>query len=117
MAYGKRVFIEAVREVAFGSITGSYTTVGAVTAHNARLVIFNNSTDKDLYLSVDGSTNNFRIASNSFKLIDLTANMSSNSEDAYFLPIQTQFWVKQTSAGAPGSGNLWIEVIGASGGP
>jgi hypothetical protein len=112
MAFGTRVQFNPLGEVAFGSITGSYTAFGPPLPGHARIVVFTNATDKDVYVSVDGSTNNFRIASNSFKLFDFSTNRIQN--DGLFVQEGTQFYIKYASA--PGSGSAWIEVITAAGG-
>lgn len=113
MAYGRRVTFEAVREVAFGGIGAAYAAVGSALADNARIVSFNNGTDADIYISFDGSTDQLRVAANSFKLFDFTANKVR--EDGYFLGNQTQIYQKRVS-GAPTSGTLWVEVVVAAGG-
>lgn len=108
MAYGTRVQFEAVREVGFGSISGSYSTVGSPLADHARIIRFVNTTDADVYISSDGTTNNIRLAPNSFILLDFSTNKIR--DDGLFVSINTQFWVKQQS-GAPTKGAVWLEVI------
>lgn len=113
MAYGRRVDFEAIREVAFGSVGAAYAAVGSALADNARIVGFNNGTNADIYVSFDGSTDHLRVAANSFKLFDFTANKVR--EDGYFLANQTQIYQKRVS-GAPTSGTFWVEVVVAAGG-
>ncbi len=113
MAFGTRAQFDAVREVAFGGISGTYAPVGGPLTDHARVVLINNSTNVEVYISDDASTNNFRMAPNSFKLIDFSANKIR--DDGLFVAIGTQFYVKQVS-GAAASGAVWIEVISAAGG-
>jgi len=113
MAYGTRVAFENVREIAFSSISGSYTAVGSATIDHARLVRIVNQTDAQIYVSLDGINNHIRMAANSFFLMDMTTNKVS--DDGFFLHSGTTFYVKQVSAG-PSSGALWIEVLYAQGG-
>lgn len=113
MAFGTRAEFDAVREVAFGGISGAYAPVGTPLTDHARIVIMSNSTNAEVYISVDGINNNFRLATNSFKLIDFSTNKIR--DDGLFVAVGTQFYVKQVS-GAPGSGAVWIEVISAAGG-
>ena len=113
MAFGTRAQFDAVREVAFGGISGTYAVVGGPLTDHARIVIFTNSTNVEVYITADGVNNNFRLAANSFKLIDFSTNKIR--DDGLFVPIGTQFSVKQVS-GAPGSGAVWIEVVSAAGG-
>ena len=112
MAYGTRVQFNPIGVVAFGSITGSYTTFGAAMPGHARIVCFTNSTDKDILISADGTTDQLRLASNSFKLFDFSTNRVQ--DDGLFVPEGTQFYIKYVAA--PGSGAAWIEVITAAGG-
>lgn len=113
MAYGTRVQFEAVREVAFGSITASYTALGTATLDHTRLFNIVNTTDVDIYISLNGTTNHLRIAANSFLLLDLTANKVQ--DDGLFVDVGTIFYIKR-AAGAPSQGNVWIDVMYAGGG-
>ncbi len=113
MAFGTKVSFEAVREVAAASITASYTAVGTATTDHTRLLSISNGTDADCYISFDGISDHMRLAANSFKLLDLTANQVSN--DGFFVAQGTIFYVKRVS-GAPTTGTLWIEAMYASGG-
>lgn len=113
MAYGTRAAFEAVREVAFGSIGASYAAVGSAITDHARLIRIVNATDAQVYISVDGTTNQIRMAANSFFIMDFSANKVR--DDGLFLPVGTVFYAKQVS-GAPTTGGLWIEVVYAQGG-
>lgn len=113
MAYGTRAKFDAVRELAFGSISGTYAAVGTALTDHARLVRFVNATDAQLYISLDGVTDQIRMAANSFFILDFSANKIR--DDGLFLPIGTIFYTKQVS-GAPSTGSLWIEVVSGAGG-
>lgn len=113
MAYGTRVFFDPVREVAFGSVTANYTALGTALNDYGRIITIVNSTDAEIYISIDGVTNHLRLPGNSFKLIDLTTNRIGQEE--FFLANRTQFFVKRVS-GAPTTGSVWIEIIVAKGG-
>lgn len=113
MAFGTKVSFEAVREVAAASITSSYTAVGTALIDHARLIGINNSTDVDLYISLDGTTNHIRVAAGGFKLYDFTTNRVT--DDGFFVNVGTIFYVKRVS-GAASTGTVWIEVIYATGG-
>lgn len=112
MAYGTQVAFEAVRELAFGGISGTFATVGTPSIDHTRIAVFTNGTNADLYISFDGTTNHLRIAANSFKLFDFCSDKVS--DDGFFLRQGTQIWVKQVTA--PTSGTFWVELIYASGG-
>ena len=112
MAFGTRVQFEALRSVAFGSITNSYTAVGAATTDHTRWVCLSNGTNADMFISLDGSTDHLRIPANGFKLIDIVTNKVT--EDGYFIDVGTIFYIKYASV--PTSGTFWIEVMFAAGG-
>lgn len=113
MAYGIRAEFDTVRELAFGSISGSYAAIGTALTQQARVLTINNSTNVDIYVSTDGTNNNLRVAANSYKLIDFSTNRIR--DDGLFVAIGTQFYARQVS-GAAASGAVWIEVIYAAGG-
>lgn len=113
MAFGTRAVLDSVREVAFGSISGSYIVIGTPLTDHARMIRIVNSTDVQVYVSYDGVNNNLRLAANSYILFDFSTNKIR--DDGLFVSIGTQFYVKQVS-GAPGSGAVWVEVVSAAGG-
>lgn len=113
MAFGTRVNFEAVREIAFSSISASFSAIGSPLANHSRLIAINNSTDVEIYISLDGTTNHIRVSPGGFKLYDFTTNKVEN--DGFFVHIGTTFYVKRVS-GAPTIGNVWIEVVYAVGG-
>ena len=107
------VRIDAYKSVAFGSITNSYTAVGTPVAHNWRILVFVNNTNGDLKISADGTTDNLFIPANSFKLFDFTTNSDQDAQEALVVGLQTQFYVKYSTA--PTSGALYIEGLYAKG--
>lgn len=112
MAYGTRVQFNPIGVTAFGSITNSYVAFGAPMPGHARIVCFTNSTNTDILISSDGTTDNLRLAANSFKLFDFSTNRIQ--DDGLFVQKGDQFFIKYVSA--PASGAAWIEVITAAGG-
>lgn len=110
MAFGTKVSVEPVREVAFGGISGTYAVVGTAISIRARIVNIHNATDAQIYVSLDGVNNHFRLAVAETKELNLTNN--EVDEAGFFIGKGTQFWVKQVTA--PGAGAMWIEVIGAA---
>jgi hypothetical protein len=113
MAFGTRVEFEAIRELDFGDISGTYAALGTPLTDNTRLITFSNSMNEELYISFDGTTNHLRIANNSFKLLDLSANKVR--DDGLFIAAGTQIYIKEVSS-TPTSGSVWMEVMYASGG-
>lgn len=113
MAYGTRLQVAAIREVDFGDVSGTYTSVGSPLAEHVRIISFNNSMDEELYISLDGVTDQFRIASNGFKLFDFSANKIR--DDGLFLGVGTQIYVKEVSASVS-AGSFWVEALYGEGG-
>ncbi len=113
MAYGKRVLFDAVRELAAGSISGSYAALGTPTSDHTRMLIISNSTNQEVYISFDGTTDNLRMAANSFKLLDLAANKIR--DDGLFIASGTQISVKFVST-TTSSGAVWAEVMSGESG-
>lgn len=113
MAFGTKANFDAVRELAFGSVGASYAALGSAFTHYPRIIGITNSTDVDVYISFDGSTNQLRLAANSFKLYDVSTNRVR--DDGVFFPIGTQIYAKRVS-GAPSTGAVWAEVMYGFGG-
>jgi len=113
MAYGTRVSFDAIRELDFGDISGTYAALGTPFGDHVRLLSLNNSTDQQLYISFDGVTDHLRMPSNSFKLFDLSANKVR--DDGLFIAVGTQIYVKKVSASVT-SGSVWAEAMAAAGG-
>lgn len=106
MAYPIRLRAEAIREVAFGAIGALLTAVGNPTTHIGRLVRFVNDTDQDLYFSLDGANNHYRLPPLSFLLLDVSTNQTT--KDNLFIPEGQVFYVAHAGV-APTIGNAWIE--------
>lgn len=101
---------DEIRELAFGSISGTYTTVGAPLDFNWREFRISNTTDTGIYISANGTTDNFYLPANSFVLWDLSTNAQPvNVTDTFVLAVNTQFYAR--SDGSPSSGAVRIEGI------
>ncbi|MCE5319435.1 MAG: hypothetical protein LLG04_18975 [Parachlamydia sp.] len=114
MAFGTRLRWEELRSLAFGGIGAAFAVIGGPTLHHTRMLQFFNSTDKEVLISDDGITTEISLPSNTGLIIDCTANKVR--DDGLFVHRETQFWVKQGSAGAPGSGKVTLSVMYADGG-
>ena len=102
------VSIDQVRTVAFGYISGTYVAVGGALTQPVRLICFTNSTDGDMYFSIDGVNNYLFVAAGSFKLFDLNTNRFTNQQQWCFAA-GTQFFVKQSTM--PSKGAVYIECL------
>jgi len=109
MSFTTRAIADAIRSVAFGSITGSYVALGTPFAYPARIICFTNTTNQDVFLSMDGTTNQVLVPAGSFKLFDITTNHRPVNHDDFCFAVGTQWYVKY--AAAPSSGAVYIEVI------
>lgn len=95
---------EAMRVYAFGSITGSYTAVGAATSPAVHVYEVINTTDKLLRFSWTGTTDHFAVPANCHKIVDINANKSSNH---LFLGVGETLYVKHEGS-APTTGNVYF---------
>lgn len=101
------VRFDALRSVAFGSITNSYTAIGGEFTHAMRVLVFRNNTDADMLISFDGTTNNDIIPAGSFSLYDLTSDQDTTEHFRY--QNGTQVYVKYVSA--PSKGTFYLTCI------
>lgn len=108
MAYPIRFRMEAIRESAFGVVGANYAAMGSAIAEPARMIRLVNTTDQDVYISFDGVTNHIRVVSNSFLLLDVTANLVRN--DGFFIADGTVIYQKHAGV-APTSGLVFAEVV------
>lgn len=96
----------AVQTVAFGSITSSYVATGAAMPAPIRILKISNTTNADIYVSYNGSTNNDVVPASSGMVLDFTANKTL--PDGNFLPTGTVIYIKYASA--PSSGNVYVSA-------
>ncbi len=99
---------EAVRSLAFGSISGTYMGVGTPLSNPSRLILFQNFTDEAVMVSFDGITDHMPVAANGFVLLDITANKTVSQ--GFYIAEGTRFYIKQESS-APSSGNFYISTF------
>lgn len=102
-----KVLPEAVRSLAFGSISGTYAGVGNPLSNPSRIILFQNMTDSLLMVSFDGITDHLPIASQGFVLLDVTANKTVSQ--GFYIAEGTRFYVKQVVA--PTSGTFYITTF------
>jgi len=100
---------DEIRTVAFGGISGTYAPVGSPQAFQARIICFTNTTNADVFFSMDGSTNQLIVPAGSFKLFDITTNHRPVNQDDFVFANGTQWYVKQVSA--PTSGSVYLEIV------
>lgn len=104
--------IDTIRSLDFGSISGTYAPVGTALQHITRLICFTNSTNGDMFVSIDAVNDNLFLPANTFKLFDLSTNRAEYNT-LWGFPEKLQFFVKQSTA--PTAGTFYIECIYATG--
>jgi hypothetical protein len=107
--FTNKAMVDAIRTVAFGGISGTYAVVGTPLAYQARIICFTNTTNADVYFSMDGTTDQLIVPAGSFKLFDITMNHRPVNMDDFVFAIGTQWYVKQIAA--PSSGAVYLEVV------
>ncbi len=105
---------DTLRSLAFGGISGTYAAIGTALTHNWRMFRVTNNTNGDLFISLDGTNDNFFVPAQSFVLYDMSTNAPPISEsDNFVMQIGTIFYAKQSTA--PTSGSVYAEGIYARG--
>lgn len=98
---GNSIKGDPIREIAGSSITGSYAVLGGVLMRDAFLIVLNNNTNGDVYVSIDGVTDMMKLPSVSGRVFDVKTN------DMYWIH-GTQFYVRYDSV--PGSPAGWFAL-------
>lgn len=100
---GNSIKDEAIREIAAGSITGSYQVLGGVLTRDAFRIWMTNNTNGDIYLSTDGVTNHKKLPAQSGRACDEKTN------DMYRKDV-TQWYIKFASVPISPEGWFGLEV-------
>lgn len=100
---------DELREVAFGSITGSYTLIGPLFENAVRQIKVINETDGKFYVSYDGIKNQDAITAGSQFINDISSNRSEQGGLLVF-PSRKGFYIK-TRGAAPTTGSVLISVM------
>lgn len=95
---------EEMRVLAFGDIDATYVAIGAETDPAVFQYEIVNTTDKLLYFSFDGTTDNFVLPAYTHKVIDICANKSSNH---FFMKSGQVVYVRYPAA-APTVGDVYL---------
>jgi hypothetical protein len=104
------VAFDPLREVAFGSITASFATVGPATTFPTRIIHVGNTTNTDLDVSIDGTNIHIRLPPGSFTLYDISATHGNATISG--LPSQISIYVRYKSgSSAPTSGYFYCTIV------
>lgn len=108
----KKVYFDALRSLAFGSISGSYAALGSALTVRPRIASFSNSTNANLIVSTDNtiSAGTIYIPAGSSKMFNFTSNMIPGQDDAFEMAVGSQFYAKDTGTAAT-SGALTLEIV------
>lgn len=106
MNYGLAInlYPEPLRSVSFSSLSGTYIGIGAAFAHPIRILHITNLTDVTVLLSLDGITDHLVTPSNSFILLDLTANKTL--DQGSYIAQGSRIYVKEI--GIPTTGDVYV---------
>lgn len=85
-----------LRELAAGSITGSYQALGTPISQNLRVRYVKNQTNQTVYVSEDGVNDHHKLLAGETKTTDITANKTREGDVA--LGSNTQFYVKHAGS-------------------
>ncbi len=109
---GLKLAIEPLRSLIFSSISGTYfKIVNVATTHPARLVCFTNTTNSNLFISLNGVDDHLVLPANGFKLLDIMTNHYPGPNSPMQIPQQTFFWARTaTGSSNPTSGFVYAEV-------
>jgi len=110
-----KLYPEALRSIAFGSVSGTYAKLGTALSNPSRQYYLVNGLNVMITLSWDGSTDHFVVPAGSYILLDVTSNASLPG-GVLSIAQGTQTWVKQTS-GAAGSGSVYLSSFYGAGAP
>lgn len=107
----KKVYFDALRSIAFGSISASYAAVGSALTVKPRILCITNNTQGDMILSTDNTlaAGQIFMKAGTSRVYDLTTNMVPGKDDGFVIGVGTQFYVKQVTA--PTSGSVYIENL------
>lgn len=100
---GNSIKDEAIREIAAGSITNAFATLGGVFTRDVFRIWFTNNTNGDVYLSTDGTTNNMKIPAGGVRVAD-------NKTNDMYRKSGTQFSIKYSSVPGAPTGWFGLEV-------
>lgn len=103
MSYTSRIAWEALRSIDSSTFTGSYQTLGSPLAHSSYICKLVNNSNKDVTISIDGSTDIDIAPAGSFWLYD-EGKYFGNIGPIIALPKGTQFYVK----GNAGTGSVYL---------
>ena len=104
----KRMYVEPVRSLAFGSIGAAYMGVGTNIDNPVTMFLIQNLTDAQVMISFDGVSDNLPLNSNAYMLLDIASNKTTS--EGFYLPEGQRIYAKHMGA-APTSGSVYLTVF------
>lgn len=92
-----------LKEFDAATLSGSYQNLGAALSNAARYVQFFNTSSVDVYISIDNSTNSFRIPAGGNLPVPSYPQHNTKNDGSFVFKKGTQLKVKQVSAAAAGA--------------
>ncbi len=105
-----RLLNTELKEFDATTLDGTYRNLGSVLSNPALKLQFLNSSDVDIYISVDGATNKYRIPAGASITFDESTAGVPNKGQEYYEPVGTQFTVTQVT-GAGTDGDMIAHII------
>lgn len=100
-----RVFPEPLRSLAYTSISGTYMGIGTPLVWPSRILMFQNSTDADMYISWDGINDHMFLPNHSFSLFDFATNKLN--QQGWFASGNQRFYAREVST-IPTEGAVYV---------
>lgn len=105
MALQLELRADALRTLAFGSISGTYAAIGIPFAHPTRIMIAQNLTNVQITYSFDGINDHFVLPAGGQMIMDVSSDEFQGN--GFIIAVGTQMMAK----GAPASGNVYISAF------
>ena len=90
-------------------LTGAYQNLGSVLSNPCYEVVFSNESNVGAYISIDGTTNNFRVGAGKIFKIASYSRRNNWPVSEYLFKRGTQFQIKRTTTN--GSGYMVLNLL------
>ncbi len=108
MVYFNRATFAPLKTTTPASIGATYAAIGTPLVNPAVVLTFINNTNGDVVVSGDGTSDNLKLAANSFRVFDIRTNSPELSN--FMFAKGTQFYVKDGTT-ASTTGDFTIEIV------
>jgi hypothetical protein len=105
-----RALPEPVRSTAFGSITGTYTGIGAPFDNPVHWFMVQNLTDAPVMISWDGINDHFPLPANGYVIMDVATNKTLTG-GTFMVAQGTRFYVRSLTVTDPTLGSVYLSIF------